>query len=329
MRPQIVSGLALKGAGAALYLIWIICLAEWLPQKILAATLFGLGLSTLSGSIAASGWSQAAIKIGSPLKKGNDCPEFGNLARVAVVNTVQMSALAALAIAIAIWSGQFPLLEMSLAVDIGTLTILNAVSVTCASLQRANGRFLFVVWLQGPVRSMLLLATTATAHFGASDISTSQVLGIYMIVVCVCLVILIWRLPFRFGVNQETWHRSARDLRRPELSWRLFSHADMLIVGWVLSVEGAAMYLLARRFASAIGTVGDVLRNYAGPILAQSNAESSFEFRRVFSELRAISVIAMVASSALLLTAIWVWIQHSSAAELTQLASRKSSVASG
>jgi hypothetical protein len=75
----------------------------------------------------------------------------------------------------------------------------------------------------------------------------------------------------------------------------------------VLTVEGAATYLLARRFAAAVGTVGDVLRNYAGPVLAQVNAVGSARFRKVFSELRVISLVTMVGSSSLLLAIIWIW----------------------
>lgn len=110
---------------------------------------------------------------------------------MAVVNTVKMSVLTALAISIAIWFGLFPLLDGSLALDIGILTILNAASATCAALQRPKGRFFFVVILQGPVRSFLLLATTAAVYLWFPDPSTSLVLRTFSAAVFTCLAMLI------------------------------------------------------------------------------------------------------------------------------------------
>lgn len=267
MSRLIITATLLRGAGAAVWLLYTWALARLLPVDALGTMLTILSLAGLLSGLLTAGWAQLVLRDGARLWASDQRGAMTTLMARAFTGLALRGFCLALGLGVLV--GVVPIATLpqdpiTLCLGIAT-PLLMALLGVLGSARRAQGALVAALSSQTLLRAALPLCATLI-YAQIADLTLAIALWIYAVGVVLCLPVA-W--PKTAPAEPYRVDRTAlRALSLSQAGWMLLSHLDVIILTLLASPTQAALYLVARRLAGLLALLFDALRSALAPALS-------------------------------------------------------------
>lgn len=303
MLNDMVAVTSMKVAGTALWLAYTVLLARLLPAADYGLVMYAITVLSIAGPLTCLGLNSAMLRFGSVYwHQGRPGALLALLSDARL--TIALASLVAAIVVVALFEtalgiGNGGIGWAAVAVVAAGLPLYGAMDLhreTLRALDRVVAGFLGFNVLRALVPGVAALALAAAGWLTVETALAGFVAGLALIAAIDGRRIAALTREAgaaRDASDRPAWRRVARPMVLAEALVHWIARGDVLIVGALLDLRAAAIYLTAQRLAVLVSFVVDAVRLTLEPMVARRHAERD---RAGMQELMARGSLASVAT---------------------------------
>lgn len=295
MRLDMAYSVILRGIGALAWLLFVRRLAQMLSLHDLGLVLFAITVIGFGASTVSAGWSQCILRNGSRLSEQQSYETLASLRSEGLRRALFLSLVISIIIVALSMLG---IADAFLPVSIGCLVAGGIVLSTYIAIESAALRAMGVLFvpllghgiLRAGIPLGLIYLWSVPQHLAATTVIAFFLLGLCVSAILVWIRVLQFQFlkPAKSLPDISKQRRLAQKLGLAGVSWNVFQHLDIFLLGILTSPTDASLYLVARKLVAPIALVYDGLRMATAPRLSAAFANGNTAFLSAAQEVNAV-----------------------------------------